>query len=227
MICRFALAALLTVAVAAPASTYARQSQDPQPQNQQPQQPQSLGEVARQARKAKEDRAKQQAATSQEATSSVLTDDNMATHKGPSPTAAVGGLDNPHSALQERFASARQSFDEAEQTLNQLAPLDQAALAQIALEGRTVDFPGRAAWEQKLFANKQAYVAHGRQLLIQARTALHEVETAAANHPSPSDSHMQDLAHRLREIMQDALQTESNFQAVVLEGQNLAKAASH
>ena len=97
--------------------------------------------------------------------------------------------------------------------------MDRATLANLALEGRSGDFPGRAAWEKKLFDAKQFYVAHCRDLLRGSRGILNDLESLAASaKPNPSDPHFQDELHRLRQIMQDAFQTGANLQSIVLEG---------
>src|SRR5262245_37536978 len=207
---RVAFAAILSLAFLSPL-----RAQDPQQQ--------SLGDIARQARKAKEEKAKDPAASK-----SVLTDDDFSGSRTSSSAAGgIKSLDNSQTPLQERFATARRSFDAAERQLNFLEPMDRATLAKLALEGRSDDFPGRAAWEKKLADAKQFYVAHGRDLLRDSRVILSDLESlAASGKPNPSDPHFQDELHRLREIMQDAYQTEANFQSVVLEGQNLAKQSS-
>lgn len=122
---------------------------------------------------------------------------------------------------------ARADFDDAERTLDQLEPLDRVELAKLALQGSSADFPGRHAWEDKLFTAKQGYVSHGRVLVREARQLLDEAQSLAANGKTPeSKSKMQDLS--LRQVMQDSLQTEANFQAILLEGQKLAnQPASH
>lgn len=207
---RFAFVVIVSIAFMTPL-----RAQDPQQQ--------SLGDVARQARKAKEEKAKDRAASR-----NVFTDDNFSTSRtSSSAVAEIKRLDNPQVSLEERFATARRSFDAAERQLSLVESMDRATLAKLALEGRSGDFPGRAAWEQKLFDAKQFYVAHGRDLLRESRGILSDLESLSASaKPNASDPRFQEELHRLREIMQDAFQTEANFQSVVLEGQTLAKQSS-
>jgi hypothetical protein len=45
---------------------------------------------------------------------------------------------------------------------------------------------------------------------------------------SPTDAKVTELSHRALQLMQDANKTDADFQAILLEGQDLAKrAASH
>ena len=95
----------------------------------QDQQEQSLGDVARQARKAKEDRDK-----SAPAQAKVFTDENM-------PSSAVGKADlarlaSPNASVTERMATARKAISRAQQLLDTLAPMDRATLAGLALQGQ-------------------------------------------------------------------------------------------
>jgi hypothetical protein len=187
---------------------------------QEPDQQQSLGDIARQARKAKEDQAKTAAAAK-----AVITDDSLPSRRtlGSASSANSATLDKSHATAAGKFAEASAAFDDAEQSLDQLDPLDRAELAKVALPGQSADFPGRRAWEEKLFAAKQGYVSHGRVLLSEARQLLNEIKSLSAAEKTPeSKSKLQGLSLRLRQVMQDSLQTEANFQAILVEGQKLA-----
>ena len=188
----------------------------------QDQQEQSLGDVARQARKAKEDRDK-----SATPPAKVFTDENM-------PSSAVGKADlaqlaSPNASVSERMATARRAISRGQQLLDLLAPMDRTTLAGFVLQGQNTDFPGRRAWEEKLFAAKEHYVSHGRDLFRQTEDLLSTMESLSADGKlSPKDPRMADLTHRALQLMQDANRTDADFQAILLEGQDLAKhAASH
>jgi|SRR5215472_1915095 len=189
---------------------------------QDPQQQQSLGDIARQARKAKEERDKSGAAPTK-----VLTDENFPTGSASASQADLARLDNPQTSPSDRVAAARAMLDRAGHELDVLDPMDRATLAKAALQGREGDFPGRRAWEDKLFASKQHYVEHGRDLFRQIKVVLDEVESlTAGGKVSPSDPRAQELSLKARRLMQDCFQTEADFQAVVLQGAELAKQAS-
>jgi hypothetical protein len=190
---------------------------------QDPDQQQSLGDIARQARKAKEDQAKSSAAAK-----AVITEDSLPSRRAIGSASSVTA-DKSHATAADKFAEASADFDDAERSLNELEPLDRAELAKVALPGQSADFPGRQAWEDKLFAAKQNYISHGRTLLTEARQLLDEIKSLSAAEKTPeSKSKMQDLTLRMRQVMQDSLQTEANFQAILVEGQKLAnQAGSH
>jgi hypothetical protein len=183
----------------------------------------SLGDVARQARKAKEERDK--SAVPQK---NVFTDDNFSSG-GAAGKADLARLDNPQTPSSDRLNAARAVLDRAARALDMLEPMDRPTLAKLALQGSDADFAGRRAWEDKLFAAKEHYVSHGRDLCRQTKAVLNEMESLTSGGKVPaSDPRAQELGHKARMLMQDAYQTEADFQAIILEGQNLAKqGASH
>jgi hypothetical protein len=204
-------------------------------------QQQSLADAARQARKAKDDKDKNAAKPK-----TVYTEDTLGggksggelglgvlpTLKTPSDSSAgaaaasgagaSSGNLSPSSMVPgaggsgDPVAAAYDGIDKAEAALNRLEPMDRATLAKTALEGNNVDFPGRRAWEEKLFATKQAYVSRSRQLLQQMQGLMSSAQSGASQ---------QDLMSRAQALQQAATQTEGAFQAVITEGQNLAKQA--
>ena len=187
-------------------------------------QPQSLADAAREARKAKEDRAKSGAAPAKS-----FNDDNMS-HAGAGKidleqvVSSSGGGD---AKVTEKFAQARQKFAEAERVLSTLEPMDKSTLASLALQGQNVDFPGRQAWEEKLFAAKQYYVSHCRQMLREANGLLNELESLRSKGPiDRTDPHIQALVRRSLEIAQDGSTTDAQFASVMKEGAELAKRSS-
>lgn len=187
----------------------------------QDQQEQSLGDIARKARKAKEDRDK-----SGPAQAKVFTDENM-----PSSLAGKADLDqlaSPNASPSERIATARRALERGKQLLDTLAPMDRTSLAALALQGQNADFPGRRAWEEKLFAAKEHYVSHGRDLFRQTEDLLKTMESLTSGGKlSPNDPHYTDLTHKALQLMQDANRTDADFQAILLEGQDLAKQAAN
>lgn len=185
----------------------------------QDQQEQSLGDVARQTRKAKEERDKSSAQPKK-----VFTDENMSS--GPAGKADLGQLDNPDASPAERIATARRMIARAEDLLDKLAPMDRVSLAKLVLEGQDVDFPGRRNWEEKLFSAKEHYVSHGRELFRQTKELLNNMESlTAGGKVSHADPKVTEISHRALQLMQDANKTDADFQAILLEGQDLAKKA--
>lgn len=188
----------------------------------QDQQEQSLGDIARQSRKAKEERSK-----SDSAPTKSFTDENM-------PSSAAGKadfvqLDSPGASPVERLAAARRMIARGEDLLDKLDPMDRTALAQLALNGQNTDFPGRRAWEERLFAAKRHYVSHGRELFRQTKELLNNMEAlTSGGRVAHSDPRVTEISHRALQLMQDANKTDADFQAILLDGLDLAKkAASH
>ena len=186
----------------------------------QEQQP-SLGDLARKVRKEKES---EKGST---APPKVFTNDNFGS--GAAEKSNLAGVDDSQASPADRIAKARAALARGKQILDTLDPLDRSSLAKLALEGRDVNFPGRRVWESKLFAAKQHYVAHGRELFRETEEVLDNIQSLTSGGKlSPSDPRAQDLAHRALQLMQDANRTEADFDAVVLEGQDAAKqAAAH
>jgi hypothetical protein len=200
-------------------------------------QQQSLADAARQARKDKDDKAKDKDKSAAKP-KTVYTEDTLGGGKSGSelglgvlPTlkttsdsgaAASSGNLGPSSMIpgaggnSDPVAAAYDGIDKAEAALNRLDPMDRATLAKMALNGNDVDFPGRSAWEEKLFAAKQLYVSRSRQLLQQMQVLMSSAQSGGAQ---------QDLMSRAQTLQQLATQTESAFQSVITEGQNLAKQA--
>jgi hypothetical protein len=181
----------------------------------------SLGDVARQNRKDKE---KSGTATPK----TVVTDENLPSGND------LGGLGV--NDLGEADAGGKPGsleaglagLSRAETALNKLEPLDRESLAHLVLDGNTADFPNRSAWETRLFAAKQAYVSHSRDLIQQMRQLIATAQSLKAEQGGegkmkPDDPRAQQVIRKSQQIMQDALRTESAFQAVVMEGQDLAK----
>jgi len=211
------LAALALIATTHVEAQDQKQQQSPESQ----QQPQSLAEIARQTRKAKE--AKEKASG---APKIVVNDDTLLSSSG-------GGLafEQPfdgNGSTSDSLANAEKQFERAELILDRLDPMDKTTLARFSLLNQNVDFPGRGNWEDRLYMAKQYYVSHGRDLVREARALVANAQTLTASGTNENDPRAQELFHRALQIMHDASRTDADFEAVVLQGQDVAKqSASH
>src|SRR5882762_1347254 len=200
-------------------STKPARAQD-QPAQDQP----SLGDVARQARK---DKDKNNASAKK-----VITDDTLPSSKGLS-GAGLADLSSAQSSDGgSATARALAKLQQAEAALDKLAPLDRATLAKAALLDNDVDFPNRRNWEDKLYSAKEQYVSHGRELFQEMRQILVDVQSLRSSQGgtgklSPDDPRAQQMMRRIQELVQDAVRTDRAYQAVVVEGWDLAKQAKH
>jgi hypothetical protein len=208
------LTALLWLAIPATSAYAQDQSQDqsqPQP---------SLADVARQARKDKEKNAAK--------LKTVITDDTLPSSKG------LGGLAGDLGSSQDRvdssaMAKALAKVEEAEAGLKQLEALDRTTLAKAVLLDNDVDFPNRRAWEDKLYAAKEHYVSHEGALIVELKQIVSQIQARQGSQGKldPNDPGAQQMKNRLLDIVQDALRTEQEYRAVVMEGWDLAKQAKH
>ena len=113
-----------------------------------------------------------------------------------------------------------------EASLDQLEPMGKSEVATTVLGGNAADFPGRAEWEEKLYAEKTTYVARSRQLIAAMKEALLGMAQMNSGDQklSPKDPKVISLTRRTTQLMQLAGKTEAEFQGVVSEGRNLARA---
>jgi len=219
---KFGLAVLVaagTTILAAP-SCFA---QDAQP---------SVADAARAAAAAKKD--KEKAAASK----AVITDDSLGSgavisSKGAAGDGAAGTTASAAGAPGGGMSSA--SLDEAwarlqatEASLDKLEPLGKSEVATTVLGGNSADFPGRAEWEEKMYAEKTTYVARSRQLIAAMKEAL--LRMAAMNSgdqkvTSSNDPKVVSLTRKTTQLMQLAGKTEAEFQSVISEGRSLAAQA--
>jgi hypothetical protein len=129
------------------------------------------------------------------------------------------------------MSKALSRLGEAEAQLNKLDALDRATLAKAVLLDNDVDFPYRRSWEDRLYTEKQHYVSHERELIVEVKRAAAQVESwkasLGAQKPDPNDPRVQQLKSRVAEIIQDVIRTEQDYRAVVMEGWDLAKQAKH
>ena len=196
-------------------------AQDPSRDQSQAEPPPSLGDIARQARKDKEKNANKP--------KTIITEDALASSKSLS---GLGDLGSTQPAGDSAALSkALSRLEEAEAQLNKLDALDRATLAKAVLMDNDVDFPSRRNWEDRLYTEKQHYVSHERELIVEVKKAAAQVESWKASQGGqkldPNDPRVQQLKSRVAEIIQDALRTEQGYRAVVMEGWDLAKQAQH
>ena len=191
------------------------QSQDPV----QPQPQPSLADVARQARKDKEKNASKP--------KTVITDENMPSSQGL--TGIGGDLGSSQGGVNsDAMAKALAKVEEAEAGLKKLESLNRSTLAKAILLDNDVDFPNRRAWEDKLYAAKEHYVSHEGGLIVELKQIVAQVQTMQGQGKiDPKDPRAQQMKTRLVEIIQDAVRTEQDYRAVVMEGWDLAKQAKH
>jgi hypothetical protein len=183
----------------------------------------SLGDVARAARKEKEKNAAKP--------KTVITDDTLPSSKGLSGL-ALGDLGSSQGAENDSaMAKALAKVDEAEAGLKQLDALDRSTLAKAVLLDNDVDFPNRRTWEDKLYAAKERYVSHERELIVELKQIVVQVQSMQASQGkeklNPDDPRAQQMKSRIMDIIQDAVRTEQDYRAVVMEGWDLAKQAKH
>jgi hypothetical protein len=210
------VASLLWLALLATPGHAQDQSQDPA----QPQPQPSLADVARQARKDREKNATKP--------KTVITDENMpSTSKGL--TGLAGDLGGSQGGVDSgAMAKALAKVEEAEASLRKLESLDRTTLAKALLLDNDVDFPNRRAWEEKLYAAKEHYVSHEGELIVELKKIVSQVQAwQSQGKLDPKDPRAQQTKTRLVEIVQDAVRTEQDYRAVVMEGWDLAKQAKH
>ena len=98
------------------------------------------------------------------------------------------------------------------------------------LQVKDADFPGRRAWEDKLWDAKLTYVEQGREFVTQSRQLLSTAESLRnpgdGQRVKPDDPKVQEFLSQLRQLMQNAVRADSAFQAVVIEGWDLSREAA-
>ena len=189
---------------------------------------QSLGEIARQARK---DKANQSAGAGK-ATAKVLTNDDMtfgSTQGSAAPSAPGAGASQSELAASARKVLASSTPAEKlanmEVFLHMVESLNQSELAHDALHGVDVDFPARERWEERLYGAKQTYVVQGRALIEKARQIMDSADSLKGKR-DPNDPRVKELSAQLEALVRDSVKTEADFQAVMIEGRDLAMQAS-
>src|SRR5512135_2137928 len=160
-------------------------------------------------RQAQKDKHKDQAS---KPAAKVLTNDDLPSNPG-------GGLGQPGAAT-----SPAEKLAMIETFLDRVESLDRATLVHNALQGRDADFPGRAKWEERLFAAKEAYVAQARDLIQKAKQIVASADSLKGNQ-DPNDPRVKEMSARLQALIRGAVRTDSAFQAVMIEGRDLAAQA--
>jgi hypothetical protein len=185
----------------------------------------SLGDLARQAQKDKEkNKANKPAAK-------VITNDDVAPGSGGVSSGLSAGISAAvqpaSSGASGDVQSAADGLAKLRSMLDQIDSLDRATLANNLLEGNTSNFPGRAKWEEKLFAAKQNFVAQGRVQLDTATQLAAEAEKMK-DVQDPNDPRLKNLAARVQQLERVSQQSSAAFQAVIEEGKDLAgQSAAH
>jgi len=176
----------------------------------------SLGDVAKQAQKDK----------SNAPAKKVFTNDDFASSSGlgssgpvVGSTGGAGRVVQPGAPGQPSTpASVSDELGRMEAMLNGLDSLDRATLAKNVLQGADTDFPGRAKWEEKLFAAKQVFVANGRDIMKRAN----QLQASAKAVQDIKNPNAKDLGNQLEQLVQEATRSGAIFEAVITEGKNLA-----
>lgn len=178
--------------------------------------PPSLGEIARQYRNQKN--------ASQPAT--VITNDNLPS----SSPVSVLGLAAPSAANSASNTRKNPSPEEAlnrwDNVIKQIEAIDRAKMISLALQGSTADFPGRSDWESRLIAAKEMYVRDGHDLIRDARDLLAKARALEKDHADASDPRARELQDKLKDFVTRAMKIDANFQAIIMEGRDLARHAA-
>jgi hypothetical protein len=183
----------------------------------------SLGDLARQAQKDK----------SNAPAKRVFTNDDLPSASGPGPSGLGGGLGTGLGKAGQPTTSGKpgtpsspsQDLERMESLMNQIDGLDRATLVKNVLKGVDADFPGRSKWEEKLYAAKLVYASQGHELVQRAKQILASAESLQGNQ-DPNDPRVKDLGERLKELIRDGVRADAAFQAVMLEGRDLAGQSS-
>jgi hypothetical protein len=186
--------------------------------------------VADAARAARKDKAKDKDTP---APKTVITDENLSAGVGTAPASASSKLSDAGSSADGPGRSS--SLDPAwarlqatEASLDRLEPLGPTELSRTVLNGNTAAFPNRGDWEEKLYSAKGIYVQRSRQLIAAMKQVLADMEALQSGGQgkiADNDPRVQTLTRKSQQIMQLAARTESAFQSVITEGQNLALSA--
>jgi hypothetical protein len=184
----------------------------------------SLGDLARQAQKDKSNAPARKVITNEDLPSgSVLGSSGSGSGLGGSLNAGLGPA--TPSGKPGAAASPLQSLDRMEATMNQIDSLDRASLVKNVLQGANSDFPGRAKWEERLYAAKLDYVSQGHSLVQRGKQLLASSDSLHGNR-DPNDPRVKELDEQLKDLVRDAVRADATFQAVMLEGRDLAGQAS-
>jgi len=175
----------------------------------------SLGDLARQLQKEK----------GNTPGTKTITNDDIPSASAPS-SSAIGEVSNSRvPGKPGPSANPSEELARIESMLSKIDSLDRATLAKAVLEGVDSNFPGRSQWEQKMYAAKLVYVAQGRELMQKAKQLQASAQTLQGGR-DPNDPRVKDLTNRLKELVRDGVRADATFQAVILEGRDLASQSS-
>ena len=185
----------------------------------------SLGELARQAQKNKTSNPPKKVLTNDDisggsSSAPALVSPGLGAVPAPAKSsAASSGSANPDSG-----AAADQAVAHMESVIQALDGMNRPDLVRTALQGVDTNFPGRSAWESKLLSAKQLYVARGRDLVARVKQIQTSAEALQGSH-DPNDPRVKDLTVQLQALIRDGTHMDAAFQAVILEGRDLATSA--
>jgi hypothetical protein len=183
----------------------------------------SLGDLARQAQKDK----------SNAPAKKVLTNDDLPSASGPGSSGLGGNLGAELGQAGQPTTSGKpgagssplQDVERMEALMNLIDSLDRDTLVKNVLKGVDFDFPGRSKWEEKLYAAKLVYASQGHELVQKAKQILASADDLKGN-PDPNDPRVKDLGNKLKELVRDGVRADADFQAVMMEGRDLASQSS-
>ena len=176
----------------------------------------SLGDLARQAQKDKDkDKASKPAAK-------VITNDDVPSSAGGAAAAFGRSLAQGGASPAAANLSPGEELAKLDTLVGVVESLDNATLVRNVLKDKaSVNFPGRAQWEARLFAERQTYVSQMRALLQKARQIIDSAGSLKGIQ-DPNDPRVKEVAAKLQTLVRDAVQTDSGLQAVMIEGRDLA-----
>lgn len=177
---------------------------------------QSLGDLARQLRSQK----------SGAQPKTVITNDDLSTASAAN-ILGLGETDDLKSSVKVGANNSTMSnLAEWESFVKKVDLMDRATLVKLALQGAKADFPGRSSWEERLFTAKQDYVSQGLGLLQKARQLAASAQALKSAQASAEDPRVKQLVDDLQGVVREAVRSDAAFQAVILEGRDLAHSAS-
>jgi hypothetical protein len=175
----------------------------------------SLGDLARQAQKDKANKP----------STKIITNDDIPSRSGGISSAPGGGsgrVMQPGSAGNPgEIQSPAEGLEKLQSSVDHLDSLDRASLARDVLEGNDSNFPGRAKWEEKLFAAKQTFVSQTRAVVQKARQLTASAE-GIKDAEDPNDPRVKSMSAKLQQLVEETQKNGAAFQAVVVEGKDLA-----
>jgi hypothetical protein len=174
----------------------------------------SLGDLARQAQKDKEKANKPVA--------KVFTNEDMPS-SGVGASAVLGsGSGAAASGPVGANLSPAEQLAQLDAIVNKVESVDKATLIRNVLKDKSdVNFPGRAAWEQRLFAARDTYVMQARSVLEKARQIVASADSLKGTQ-DPNDPRVKEVSAKLQTLVRDAVQTDAGLRAVIIEGHDLA-----